>query len=139
MAAVGLMFGGSVGIVHGLSHGLSVFYGCHHGLANAVVSIPLERYNQPSCPEKFAEMAEAMGADIRGLTKTQASDKWFDEIERLLSDLKIRTGHLHEQFGFNKNKAEHMIKYQYENDFAQEGNPVSYDFEDCIRLIEKLY
>ena len=69
---------------------------------NAVVPLPLERYNQPSCPDKFAEMAEAMGADTRGLTKMQASDKWFDEIERLLDDLNIRTGHLNEQFGLQK-------------------------------------
>jgi alcohol dehydrogenase class IV len=136
MAGVGLIFGGGVGIVHGLSHGLSVFHDCHHGLANAVMTLPLERYNLPSCPDRFAEMAEAMGAETRGLTKMQAADKWFDEIERLLADLNIRTGHLNEQFGLQKKNLEHIVKWQYANDFAREGNPGEYNFDDCVRLLE---
>lgn len=136
MASVGLGFGGGVGIVHGLGHGLSVLHDCHHGLANAVVTIPLERYNEPSRPNQFAEMAEAMGVDTRGLTKMQAADKWFDETERLLSDLNIRTGNLNEQFGLQKKEVEHIVKWQYANDFAREGNPRDFNFDDCVRLLE---
>jgi len=138
MAGIGLGLGGGVGIVHGLGHGLSVLHDCHHGLANAVVTIPLERYNEPSCPNRFAEMAEAMGVDTKGLTINQATDKWFDEIERLLSDLNIRTGHLNEQFGLQKKELEHIVRWQYSNDFAREGNPRSFNFEDCIKLLEDM-
>jgi methanol:N,N-dimethyl-4-nitrosoaniline oxidoreductase len=138
MASVGLGFGGGVGIVHGLGHGLSVLHDCHHGLANAVVTTPLERYNEPSCPNRFAEMAEAMGVDTRGLTKMQAADKWFDETERLLSDLNIRTGNLNEQFGLQKKEVEHIVKWQYANDFAREGNPRDFNFDDCVRLLENM-
>jgi len=138
MASVGLGFGGGVGIVHGLGHGLSVLHDCHHGRANAVVTIPLERYNEPSCPNRFAEMAEAMGVDTRGLTKMQAADKWFDETERLLSDLNIRTGNLNEQFGLQKKEVEHIVKWQYANDFAREGNPRDFNFDDCVRLLENM-
>jgi methanol:N,N-dimethyl-4-nitrosoaniline oxidoreductase len=138
MASVGLGFGGGVGIVHGLGHGLSVLHDCHHGLANAVVTIPLERYNEPSRPNQFAEMAEAMGVDTRGLTKMQAADKWFDETERLLSDLNIRTGNLNEQFDLQKKEVEHIVKWQYANDFAREGNPRDFNFDDCVRLLESM-
>lgn len=138
MASVGLGFGGGVGIVHGLGHGLSVLHDCHHGLANAVVTIPLERYNEPSRPNQFAEMAEAMGVDTRGLTKMQAADKWFDETERLLSDLNIRTGNLNEQFGLQKKDVKHIVKWQYANDFAREGNPRDFNFDDCVRLLEDM-
>ena len=138
MASVGLGFGGGVGIVHGLGHGLSVLHDCHHGLANAVVTTPLERYNEPSRPNQFAEMAEAMGVDTRGLTKMQAADKWFDETERLLSDLNIRTGNLNEQFGLQKKDVKHIVKWQYANDFAREGNPRDFNFDDCVRLLEDM-
>ena len=138
MASVGLGFGGGVGIVHGLGHGLSVLHDCHHGLANAVVTIPLERYNEPSCPNRFAEMAEAMGVDTRGLTKMQAADKWFEETERLLSDLNIRTGNLNEQLGLQKKDVKHIVKWQYANDFAREGNPRDFNFDDCVRLLEDI-
>ena len=135
MASVGIGFGGGAGIVHGLGHGLSTLYNVHHGLANAVVTLPSERYNEPVCPDKFTEMVEAMGVDTRGLTKMQAADKWFDEIERLLSDLNIRTGHLNEQFGLQKKDVEHIVINQYANDFPREGNPRDFNFDDCVKLL----
>ena len=138
MAGVSIGFGGGVGIVHGLGHGLSALHDVPHGLASAAVTLPLERYNQPACPQKFAEMAEAMGVDTRGMTKMQASDTWFDEIERLLSDLNIRTGNLKEQFGLEQNQIEHIIKMQYEKDFCVEGNPRNFVFQDCVDLLEDL-
>ncbi len=138
VSAMGLVSGGSVGIVHGMSHGLSVLYGAHHGLASATVAVAGERYNQPVCHEKFGEMARAMGIDTTGLTKTQASDVWFDEIERLLEDLGIESGNLNKQFGFKKEDADHIIKWQYANDFAREGNPRDFDYDECVKLLESL-
>ena len=138
MAGVSIGFGGGVGLVHGLGHGLSALYDVPHGLASASVTLPLERYNQPSCPQKFAEMAEAMGVDTKGMTKMQASDKWFYEMERLLSDLNIKTGNLKEQFGLERNKIEHIIKMQYEKDFCVEGNPRNFVFQDCVNLLEAM-
>ena len=138
MAGVGLSYGGGVGIAHGLGHGLSVLYGVHHGLASAVVAIPAERYNEPVCPDKFAEMAGAMGVDTRGMSKTQAADKWFYEMERLLADLNIETGNLNKQFGLQKKDVAHIVKRQYENDFAREGNPRDYNFDESVKLLESM-
>ena len=138
MASVGIGFGGGAGLVHGLGHGLSSLYDVHHGLANAVVTLPLERYNESACPEKFAEMAAAMGVDIRGMSKIQAADKWFDEMERLLKDLNIETGNLNKQFGFQKTDVEHVVLNQYANDFTREGNPRDFNYEDCVKLLEDM-
>jgi formaldehyde dismutase / methanol dehydrogenase len=138
LAALGLCMGGGVGIVHGLGHGISVLRGVHHGLANAVLAVPMERYNQDVCPDKFADMARAMGVDTRGMTKMQASDKWFDEVERLLKDLTIQTGNLNKQFGLTKEDCAHIVKFQYSNDFAAEGNPREYKYEECLSLFESL-
>ena len=138
MALAGVQLGGGVGIVHAMAHGISTLCNSHHGLSNAAVAVPLERYNEPVCPDKFAEMARAMGVDTRGMSKMQASNKWFDEIERLLADLNIKTGHLNEQFGLQKKDLEHIVKFQYEKDFCREGNPREFNFEDCIRLLEDM-
>jgi 1,3-propanediol dehydrogenase len=75
---------------------------CHHGQAIAIITLPAQRYNEPMFPERFGDMARVMGVDTRGLTKMQAADKWFDEVERLLADLGIKTGHLNEQVGLKK-------------------------------------
>jgi methanol:N,N-dimethyl-4-nitrosoaniline oxidoreductase len=135
MGGAGLHFGGGTGIVHGLGHTLSVLTDCHHGQANAVLTIPGERYNQATCPEKFAEMAGAMGVDIRSLTKMQAADKWFEEMERLLADLNIKTGHLNEQFGIQQKDLEHFVN-AYANSFHHEGNPREFDRDELSRLLE---
>ena len=34
------------GIVHRFGHQIGALTDCHHGLANAVVTLPLERYNE---------------------------------------------------------------------------------------------
>lgn len=138
MGGVGLCYGGGVGIVHGLGHGLSVLRSVHHGRASAVVTLPGERYNEPVSPVRFAEMAQAMGVDTRGMTIPQAADKWFEEMERLLKDLNIETGNLNKQFGLTKEDVRHIVKYQYENDFAREGNPRDFNFNEVVALFDSM-
>lgn len=132
----GLNSGGGIGIVHGLMHGLSAMYDSHHGLVNAAFTIPGERYNQSACPERFAEMAQAMGVDTRGMTKVEASDAWFEEVERLLADLNFETGNLSKQFGLRKEDIPHIIKEQYEGGFMAQGNPRNYDYDEVVALFE---
>ncbi len=135
MAGVGISFGAGGGIVHGLAHQISALTGAHHGLANGAMSIAGERYNVSACPEKFGEMVRAMGVDTTGLTTTQAADRWFVEIERLLADLDIRTGHLNEQFGLQRKDFEHIVNI-YSNDWCSEGNPKGFNFEECMDILE---
>jgi alcohol dehydrogenase class IV len=137
MVAVGMQLGAGPGVVHGLGHTLSVLTGCHHGRANAVLTLAGERYNEPACPERFAEMARAMGVDTRGMTTVQAADKWFDEIERLLKDLNIKPGHLNEQFGLKKDDLEHVVDV-YKNDFCSGCNPIPFNHDDCIKILESV-
>ena len=103
-----------------------------------VMVIPTQRYNQPVCPDRFAELAEAMGVDTRGLSKMQASDKWFEEVERMLKDLNIETGNLNKQFGFKKEDCGYLVKEQYSNDICFIVSPRDYNFEKIVALYESL-
>jgi formaldehyde dismutase / methanol dehydrogenase len=138
IAAVGMQLGSGPGIVHGLAHTLSVLTGCHHGLANAVFTLVGERYNQPTCPEKFGEMAAAMEVDTRGMTIMQGSDKWFEEIEELLIDLGIQPGSLGKQFGLQKEDFGHMVDV-YSNDFCSQSNPRGFNRNECMSILETLF
>ena len=138
MGGVAIGFGAGAGIVHGLAHQVGALTDCHHGLSNAAVTLTLERYNEPACPEKFAEMAAAMGVDTRGMTTIQAADKWFEEIERLLSDLDIRPGHLNEQFGLQRKDLQHIIDV-YANDWCSEGNAMAFNREELTKLLESMF
>jgi len=137
MGGVAIGFGAGAGIVHGLAHQIGAITDCHHGLSNAVVTLILERYNESACPEKFAEMARAMGVDTTGMTKWQAADKWFDETERLLADLNIKSGHLNEQFGLQQKDLEHIVEI-YSNDWCSEGNPREFNREECLNLLKSM-
>jgi alcohol dehydrogenase class IV len=90
------------------------------------------------CPEKFAEMARLMGVDTRNMTIMQAADKWFDELDRMLDDLGIQTGNLNKQFGLKKEQIPHIVKWQYQKDFAREGNPRDFNFDESAKLLEDL-
>lgn len=137
MGGIAIGFGTGAGMVHGLGHQIGALSDCHHGLANAAMSLAAERYNQPTCPEKFATMVKAMGVDTRGMTTVQASDRWFDEIERLLKDLEITPGHLNEQFGIQKKDLKHIVSI-YSNDFSREGNPREFNYDEVIKLLESI-
>jgi alcohol dehydrogenase len=137
MGGVGIGLGAGAGIVHGIAHQLGALTDCHHGLANAMVTLAAERYNEAVCPDKFIEMAQAMGVNTAGMTRMQAADRWFDEIERLLADLGIKSGHLNEQLGLQHEDLEHIVNI-YANDFCNQGNPRDFDFDETLRLLESM-
>jgi formaldehyde dismutase / methanol dehydrogenase len=138
MGGIAIGFGAGAGIVHGLGHQISALTDVHHGRINAVMALACERYNQPACAERLAALTEAMGVDTRGMTVWQASDKWFEETERLLKDLEITPGHVHEQFGLNMDDIPHIAR-TYSNDFCSQGNPKSYDYDEVVKLLESVY
>jgi 1,3-propanediol dehydrogenase len=60
-----------------------------HGIANAVLLPFVEKYNLMVAPERFAEIAVAMGENIDGLGKMAAAEKCIDAIVRLSQDVGI--------------------------------------------------
>lgn len=137
MGGGGMAFGAGGGIVHGFGNDIGAVTNVHHGWVMAVLSLPLQKFNQPACPEKFAEMARAMGVDTTGMTTMQASDKWFDEVERLLKDLNIKPGHLNEQFGFEGKYVDHIVS-RATSGFNREGNPRDLEVDECTELLKSI-
>ncbi|MBV9453228.1 MAG: NDMA-dependent methanol dehydrogenase [Rubrobacter sp.] len=80
---------GGLGIIHSISHAVSAFYDSHHGLNNAVALPRVWEFNIPTYYERFADIAEAMGLDTKGMTKVQAAEAAVDEAVTLLKDLEI--------------------------------------------------
>lgn len=138
MCGVAISFGAGAGIVHGLGHQISALTDVHHGRINAVLALAGERYNQPACAGRLATLAKAMGVDTGGMTVWQASDKWFEETERLLKDLEITQGQIHEQFGLSREDIPHIAK-TYSNDFCSQGNPKAYHYDEVVKLLESVY
>jgi len=80
---------GGLGIIHSISHAVSAFYDCHHGLNNAIALPRVWDFNLPARYERFADIAVAMGVDTHGMTKVQASEAALEAAIRLAKDVGI--------------------------------------------------
>src|SRR5882757_2676761 len=56
-----IAFQKDLGAVHSCAHALGTVCDLHHGLANALMIEPVMTYNREAVPQKFAELAHAVG------------------------------------------------------------------------------
>jgi alcohol dehydrogenase class IV len=56
-----IAFQKDLGAVHSCAHALGTVCDLHHGLANALMIEPVMTYNREAVPEKFADLAHAVG------------------------------------------------------------------------------
>ena len=56
-----IAFQKDLGAVHSCAHALGTVCDLHHGLANALMIEPVMSYNREAVPDKFAELAHAVG------------------------------------------------------------------------------
>ncbi len=78
-----------VTIVHSMSHPVSGFHGVPHGVANAVLLPYVMDFNLIGNPQRFADIAEAMGEDTMGLTTMEAARLAPKAVRELSKDVGI--------------------------------------------------
>ncbi|KJR98880.1 MAG: alcohol dehydrogenase [Peptococcaceae bacterium BRH_c4a] len=82
----------SLGYVHAMAHQLGGFYNLPHGVCNAILLPHVCKFNLIACPERFAEIAAAMGENITGLSVRDAADVAIAAIQKLSADVGIPSG-----------------------------------------------
>lgn len=78
-----------LGLVHAMASPVSGHFGVHHGVANAILLPCVMRYNLYACPQKFAEIAEAMGENLKSLNLMDKASKAVEAVTRLCRDVGI--------------------------------------------------
>lgn len=78
-----------LGACHAMAHQLSAYFDMPHGLANAIILPRVMKFNLSACLEKFADIAQAMGADIRDMALQQAAEKALELVEKLAVDVGV--------------------------------------------------
>ena len=81
---------GLLGILHSLSHAVCAYYDIHHGLNNGIGLPRVWTFNQPAAPERYADIAEAMGVDTKNMSVPQAADAAIEAVIRLTKDCGCR-------------------------------------------------
>ena len=79
----------SLGYVHSMAHQLGGFYNLPHGVCNAILLPVVSQFNLISCPQRFADIAVALGECIDGLSVTEAGQKAIDRIKSLSASIGI--------------------------------------------------
>ncbi|MDD2733567.1 MAG: iron-containing alcohol dehydrogenase [Desulfuromonadaceae bacterium] len=123
----------SLGYVHSMAHQLGGFYNLPHGVCNAILLPAVSQYNLIACPQRFADIAVAMGEKIDGLSVSEAAEKAISAIRRLSASIDIPTGLK------ALNVKEEDLKVMSENakkDACQFTNPRKATLEQVIEIFK---
>ncbi|WP_320046062.1 iron-containing alcohol dehydrogenase [uncultured Ilyobacter sp.] len=82
----------SLGNVHAMAHQLGGFYDLPHGVCNAILLPHVEKFNLIACPDKFVDIAKALGENTVGISTMDSAEKAIFAIQRLSKDIGIPSG-----------------------------------------------
>lgn len=124
-----------LGLVHGMAHPMGSLFDVPHGVANALLLPTVMEFNMPYCMDKFPQIAEAMGVDISGMSKEEASQAACDAVKKLAVEVGIPQ-HLSE-LGIKESDIPALAE-QALSDVCTPGNPREVTLEDIIELYKKV-
>ena len=125
------MKGGGSG-EHAFAHGVNVLHRVHHGVGCAVFLADVMEYNLPSCPERYARIAEAIGVDGRGLTTEELGLAGIEAVRRLVRD----AGNPRlQELEFREKDVPRLVDYVLQDTFHLGLNPMPITAADAERIL----
>lgn len=124
-----------LGLVHGMAHPLGSLFDIPHGVANALLLPTIMEFNMQCCLDKYPDIAKAMGVDIAGMSKEEASRAACQAVK----DLALKVGipeHLSE-LGITENDIPRLAE-QALADVCTPGNPREVTFDEIVTLYKKV-
>jgi len=89
----GLAFSNAIlGATHAMTHQVDGQIDQHHGETNASILPHVMEFNLSACPERFRDIAEAMGEDVAGMSAMAAAEKAVGAVRRLIADIGLAKG-----------------------------------------------
>ncbi|MEL6339583.1 MAG: iron-containing alcohol dehydrogenase [Myxococcota bacterium] len=79
----------SLGYVHAMAHQLGGYYDLPHGVCNAILLPHVQAYNAEAVPERFIEIADALGVDTREMPAARAAEVAVSKIRSLSKEVGI--------------------------------------------------
>lgn len=136
MAGIAFSLSG-LGLTHALSYALGSHFGVPHGRANSLLLAPVMRFNQEACPERFRELASAMGVDVSGLPAPRAAEAAARAVEELASALPLprRVGEL----GIAENSVETLAAEAFLHTRFRSSNPRDTVLEDLVQILRQAF
>lgn len=82
----------SLGAVHALAHSLGGFLDLPHGECNALLLEHVVRFNIAGSPERYQQIGETIGLDLRGMSERERARRITDALADMRQRVGIRDG-----------------------------------------------
>lgn len=123
-----------LGIVHSMAHPLGARFDIAHGVANALLLPFVMEYNKDYAKAKYADIARAMGVDVRGLNEDQAADSAIEAVKTLSKRIGIPQRLT--EIGIKETDLEMLAKDAI-IDPCTGGNPAPVTEQDILAIYKK--
>lgn len=118
--------------VHAFAYPIGARYHIAHGWANALMLLPVFRFNMLGNLERFAKIAAMLGANVEGLSVKQAAAKTVDALSDLMADLNAPKGL--KEYGASENDIPELAMGVMEVKRLLANNPRTITYDDAIKI-----
>ncbi len=109
----------SVALVHGMSRPIGAYFHVPHGVSNAALLGVVMEFSLMGAPDRYADVAEAMGINTTGMTMMEAAQAGSDTVKSLIRKLQIPTL---SKLGVIKEKLDPVVS-KMADDAIESGSP----------------
>jgi alcohol dehydrogenase class IV len=122
----------SVAAIHAFAYPIGSEFHIPHGQANAIMLLPVLKYNLETGIHKYDKVAEAIGINISGLNNKEIAELLLLSFDKLLSDLKIDR-HL-KSFGIMESDVPELAAAAMKVTRLMSNNPREISLQDAKNL-----
>jgi alcohol dehydrogenase class IV len=128
-AGISMKGGGAVD--HAFAHAVNVLFGVHHGVGVAQFLAAGMELNLTCLPERFADIAHALGVSDVDADPLTAGSRGIEEIRRFIAALPLPSL---ADLGIGEAQVEPIVEKVMVDDFHLGLNPVPLSVDDAIRV-----
>lgn len=129
----------SVALVHGMARPIGAYFHVPHGASNAALLGVVMDFSLTGNPRRYAQIAQAMGEKISGLTDLEAARSGAEAVKKLIKDIRIPSLR---ELGVAKEKLERLAPQMAEDAMVSgspANNPRPASKEEIIKLYDEAY
>jgi alcohol dehydrogenase class IV len=125
---------GYLGAVHAIAMAMGGQFNVSHGVANALMLPYVMEFNEMAATEKFAQIAEALGEPIHGMSEREAAHRATLAVHQLVMDVGLP--HLLTDVKIDEDRIPKLAEESFGNQRLLKNNPRSATMRDLARILE---
>jgi len=109
----------SVALVHGMSRPIGANFHVAHGVSNAALLGVVMEFSLMGAPDRYADVAAAMGIQVTGVSPMEAAKMGAEEVKAMIRNLQIPTL---SKLGVTREKLDNVVS-KMADDAIESGSP----------------